>query len=429
MLTFDLDCPIRCSDGPVGVGTESSLSMANSSVVKSLQRAVPLPGPQAHPNEDGIGRSYEARRRRRARLARWVFIFAVGAPTALAAAYYGLLAAPRYVSETQFMVRSVDGSQSTSGSLLSGLLQAFGVSRSDDDSNAIIQYLQSRDAVGDLEAAIPLREMFGRKEADAFARFPRPLFGDSFERLYRYYNDRETVYIDPDTGIITIQAEAFRPEDAQAIARQLLSQAEAVVNKMNGRLEADTVRTEEAAVAEAQKVVLSAQEDVDRFRSAATVVDPTQNAAAQLTTITQLSGQVDQVLAQIQASNRLSPSNPATAALKAQADALATQIANEQKALAGSHEAVSDKVSDYERLSLLRSLADASLAAARASLDSARTDARRQHVFIEEIVSPNLPDYSTEPQRLRSVATVFAITIAAFAVLWLASIGVKERSH
>jgi capsular polysaccharide transport system permease protein len=90
---------------------------------------------------------------------------------------------------------------------------------------------------------------------------------------------------------------------------------------------------------------------------------------------------------------------------------------------------VSSKVSMYERLTLLRSLADASLAAARSSLDSARTDARRQHVFVEEIVAPNLPDYSTEPERLRSIATVFAVSLAAFAVLWLISVGVKERDH
>ena len=198
---------------------------------------------------------------------------------------------------------------------------------------------------------------------------------------------------------------------------------------MNARLEADTVRTAEAAVAEAQKAVLAAQEDVDRFRNTEIVVDPTQNAAAQLGTITSLSSQVDQVLAQILANDKLSPSNPTTAALKAQADALSAQIASEQKALAGSHEAVSNKVSAYERLTLLRSLADASLAAARSSLDTARTDARRQHVFVEEIVAPNLPDYSTEPERLRSVAMVFAVSFAALAALWLVSTGVKERQN
>lgn len=401
--------------------------MASSSVAKTSSR-FGLPTRTTHPDEERIGQRYDAALRRRSRFLHRLFMAIVVAPTAVAAAYFGVWAAPRYVSETQFMVRSIDSPQGT-GSFLQTILQAVGITRSQDDSNAVLEYLSTRDAVRALEAALPLLKMYGCKEADWLARFPRPFFGDSFERLYWYYHDRVTAYSDPDSGIVTLQAQAFRPDDAQSIARQLLSQAEALVNKMNDRLEADTVHTAETSVAEAQKAVLSAQEDIDRFREAELVVDPTQNAAAQLGTITQLSAQVDQTLAQIQASLRLSPSSPTAVALKAQADALSEQVAREEKALAGSHNAVSSKVSEYDRLTLLRTLADASLMAARSSLDNARTDARRQHVFVEEITLPNLPDYPTEPERLRSVATVFALGLAAFFVLWLASIGVKERAN
>jgi capsular polysaccharide transport system permease protein len=338
-----------------------------------------------------------------------------------------LWATPRYVSETQFIVRGIHGAGAAPG--LEGLLQALGVARSTDDSNAVLDYLVSRDAVAGLEAALPLRKMYGRDEADALARFPHPFMGDSFERLYWYYSSRATVYPDTDTGIITIQAQAFRSDDAQAIARQLLTQAEALVNAMNTRLEADTVNSAETAVGEATKVVLATQEEVTRFRNSEIVVDPSQNAVAQLSTITDLSSEVDEVLAQIAQNKKVSPANPAVSALKAKADALAAQIAAEEKTLAGSREAVADKVSAYERLMLLRSLADASLAAATASLDSARDDARRQHVFVEEIVAPNLPDEPTEPQRLRAVGTVFAVSMAALAVLWLVSVGVKEHRN
>ena len=203
-----------------------------------------------------------------------------------------------------------------------------------------------------------------------------------------------------------------------------------MVNAMNNRLEADTVRSAETAVAEAQKVVLAAQEDVDRFRNAEIVVDPGQNAVAQLGTITALSSQVDQVLAQILQNNKLSPSSPTIAALKAQAEALSAQVNAEQKGARriargrfqqGVGLRASDAAAQPRRREPCRG--DGRRWTPRA------TDARRQHVFIEEIVRPNLPDYSTEPQRLRSVATVFAISIAAFAVLWLVSIGVKESGH
>lgn len=308
-------------------------------------------------------------------------------------------------------------------------MQAFGLARSNDDANIVLDYLASRDAVTELEAALPLRKMYGRDEADTLARFPLPFFSDTFERLYWYYRDRVKALADPDTGIITVSAQAFRPDDAEAIARQLLAQAEAQVNAMNARLETDTVRSAETVVAEATKAVMAAQDEVTRFRNVKTVVDPSQNAAAQLATISDLSGEVDRVLAQISETSKLSPSSPSVVALKAKADALTAQIESEEKALAGSHSAVADKVSGYERLTLLRNLADKGLEAATASLAAARADARRQHVYVELIAAPNLPDESTEPRRIRSILTAFAISAAALSILWLLSVGAREHGR
>ncbi len=174
---------------------------------------------------------------------------------------------------------------------------------------------------------------------------------------------------------------------------------------------------------------MEAHDEVTRFRNAEMVVDPSQNAIAQLSTISDLSAEVDQVLAQISESSKLSPSSPGVHALKAKADALTTQIAAEQKGLAGPHSAVADKVSGYERLIVLRDLADQGLEAATASLTSARADARRQHIYVEVIAAPNLPDESTQPERLRLVASTFAVCAAAFAIMWLLSVGVREHGQ
>jgi capsular polysaccharide transport system permease protein len=383
--------------------------------------------------EGGVRRdSARAARNREAghrgtRVRRWAIVAALAAPTVLSASYYGLVATPRYESETELMVRGIHGNRAAPG--LESLMQAFGIARSSDDANALLEYLGSRDSVTELEKALPLRKIYGREEADPLSRFPRPFFGDSFERLYWYYGDRVRAVADSDTGMITVKSQAFRPEDAQAITRQLLSQAEALVNGLNARLEADTVQAAETVVAEATRAVLESHEEVTRFRNTEAVVDPSQNAVAQLGTISDLSEQVDRVLAQISETSRMSPSSPAVAGLKAKADALTAQINAEQKALAGSHSAVADKVSTYERLILLRNLADTSLAAATASLTSARADARRQHVYVEVIAAPNLPDEATQPQRLRAVATAFAVSAAGFAVLWLVSVGVREHGR
>jgi capsular polysaccharide transport system permease protein len=378
------------------------------------------------PDVQDPGRRAAAGRRRKT-LMRRVNLAILVVPTVVAAIYFGLVASPRYESETQFIVRGIQGNRAVPG--LESLMQAFGIARSSDDSNVVLDYLTSRDAVTALEAALPLRAMYGPKSADPMSRFPRPFFGDSFERLYWYYEDRVSALADPDTGIITLKAQAFLPEDALAIARQLLTQSEALVNAMNARMENDTVHSAETVVAEATDAVMKAHDEVTRFRNAQMVVDPTQNAIAQLTTISDLSTQVDQVLAQISESRKLSPASPGVHALKAKADALTAQIATEQKALAGPHSAVADKVSSYERLIVLRDLADQGLAAATTSLTSAREDARRQHIYLEVIAAPDLPDESTQPERLRMVASTFAVSGAAFAIFWLLSVGVKEHGQ
>ena len=148
--------------------------MTSSAVAKTSGRVPTRTDRPVRPDEERIGQRYEARRQWRARFMRWTFLAAVAAPTAIAALYFGVLAAPRYVSETQFIVRTSDGSQGGGGSALQGLLQLIGVSRSTDDANAVLSYLQSRDAVTSLEAALPLRQIYARDGADPLARFPRP---------------------------------------------------------------------------------------------------------------------------------------------------------------------------------------------------------------------------------------------------------------
>ena len=88
----------------------------------------------------------------------------------VAALYFGFLAAPRYESETQFIVRGVEGSRAATG--LEGFLQALGISRSSDNSNAIMNYLVSRDSVASLEAALPLRQMYARRAPTRWRGFP-----------------------------------------------------------------------------------------------------------------------------------------------------------------------------------------------------------------------------------------------------------------
>jgi capsular polysaccharide transport system permease protein len=364
--------------------------------------------------------------RRRATTIRMLFVGLVVLPTACAALYYGLWAAPRYVSEAQFVVTKAASARPTG---LDALLKTFGTSRQVDDTSIVTGYLLSRDAVRSIENELPLREIFSRTQADLFSRFPRFWRGDTFERLYDYFLDRIAVFQDPRTGLSVLTVQTFRPEDSQALANVLLRLAEKAVNDLNRRAETDTLNFAWGEVDRAQQKLIDAQQALTSFRTQELLVDPSRTSAAVLETITRLSRDRVQVLAQKQQILTSAPESPAGQALSVRADALQRQIDQERAKLAGGAGSLAPTVSSYERLTLLRELAEKDVAAAQGAMESARQEAQRQHLYIQMPIAPNLSDESTEPQRWRAIATVFVTGFAIFAFVWILMVGASEHSH
>lgn len=361
---------------------------------------------------------------RRWRHARRGFLLAL--PTLLAIAYFGVWAAPRYVSETQFVVRGANAGRMSG---LEALFRTFGMSRAVDDANIVQQYMVSRDAVTALDARTPLRPIFQRAEADMLSRFPRPWESDSAEGLHDHYQARVKVVQDANHGLLKLRVETFRAEDSLALARALMQLAEEMVNAVNVRALADAVGFAEKEVAAAERRLVEAQVALTDFRNAALLVDPNKNSATTLDTIGVLSNELNQAMAEIQQLSRTAASSPALPVTQARAEALRARIASERSGLAGDSASLAAKVSAYERLALVRDIADKSLATALLSLEAARQEARRQQIYIERVSGPEAPEISTEPRRLRMMFTVFFVSMMAYAVFWILTVGAREHGQ
>jgi capsular polysaccharide transport system permease protein len=386
----------------------------------SAQMRLPTPGGQT------AASAASSRLRARTRNVRLAFLALVVIPTALSALYTSVLATPRYVSEAQFVVR---GLSTNHASGLEALFRTFGISRAVDDTNIVENYVLSRDAAKALEERLPLRAMFMRHDIDWIARFPRFWETDTDERFYKYYLDRVSVVQDSLKGISTLKVVAFSAEDARKIATGLLALAEDLANRLNMRAQNDSVGSAEDHVASAERDVVAAQAVLTDFRNKDLLVDPGKNSESQLGTITALSLEFAETNATMRETSLSAASSPMIAALRAKADALQERIVVERAKLAGSDEALAGKVSEYERLTLNRDLADKTLSAAIESLELARQDARRQLIYVEQIVAPNLPDESTEPNVLRTTSTFFVLGFAIFGVLWIITVGAQEHEQ
>lgn len=353
-----------------------------------------------------------------------VFAAAVAIPTSASSIYYGLIASDRFVSESKFVIR---GTSSRRSSGFDFILQIFGGSRSLDDSNAVQNYLLSRDAVKELESMVPVREIYSKRNIDLLSRFPWPWRNTSFESLYDYYITRISVLQEGSKGISTLKVQAFTPHEAKAISDALLKLAERFVNQMNVRAQGDAVRFSTIELMQAEDNLLEAQRKLTEFRSSERLVDPRKDSEAALQTITTLSTEMAQTMVQISEITKVSPENPSLPSLRAKVDAMRAQVDSERRKLAGADTTLAPKLAMYEQIVLAKALAERRLSSASTAVDAARLEARRQSIYLEEVVRPNLPDESTVPERLRAITTSFALSLFLAAMGWLIVAGAKEH--
>jgi len=97
------------------------------------------------------------------------FLVVVGVPTLVASLYYGAIASPIYVSESNFVVRSASQNQLNSFGMA---LQGIGISSQASDAFAVHSFITSRDGLAALQKQFDVKGVLSRPEADAFQRYP-----------------------------------------------------------------------------------------------------------------------------------------------------------------------------------------------------------------------------------------------------------------
>ena len=353
-----------------------------------------------------------------------LFLGTVVVPTALATLYFGVVASDIYVSESRFVVRSPQR-QSQSGSL-SALLQGTGFSRAQDDTYPVIDYIESRDALGELNRNNYILDAYGN-HGDILSRFLRQ-FDDSFEALWKYYNKRVvTVEFDSTSAITTLQVRSFSSQDAIKINESLLELSEHLINRMNERAAKDMVQFARAEVDAAAAKAKDAAAALAAYRKSNTVFDPDRQSALQLQQVTTLQAQLFSAQTQLSQLQAIAPQNPQIPVLKTNIAAVEKQIQEATGGVTGGKGSLSDKAANYTRLQLDSQFADKQLASAMAALENARAEAQRKQLYLERLVQPNQPDVAVEPKRLKRIFEIFALGMLVWGVLSLVLAGVREH--
>lgn len=364
------------------------------------------------------------------------FILLVVLPTLLVGGYLYGIAAHIYESEARFLVRNRGGTtgaatasladQAAAGSRLAAFLPS---SRpGSEEGRAVASFIDSHAAVAALRRTVDIVAMWRRPEADMAFRlwFAEP----EAERLMWYYRRRVRVTLDPNTGMMVLRAQAFRPEDAQELSRQLLTLSEGLINMLSERTINDALRAATLDLERAEARVVGAREAMIAFREREQAFDPQRAAVGAQETIARLQAQLAQTRAELQERSAfMRADNPQLQLLNNRIEALTAQIAAERGRATRGNEALTQQVAGFERLEMERALADRQLASAVTSLEMARAEAIRQQSFIVRVAEPHLPETALYPRAAYSVLTVFVSLSVLFGIGWLLIVSAREHSN
>jgi capsular polysaccharide transport system permease protein len=337
------------------------------------------------------------------------FLLLVALPVCLAVVYYFFIASDQYVSEFKFAVRDAKSASSGAATGMTDILSFASPGANSLESYMVTEYIKSEPAVKELQARIDLRALYSRPEIDWLGRFheDRPM-----ESFTSYWNRKVSAQFDQITGIGTARVRAYRPEDAYLIATTLVSMSEELINNMATRPQRDAIRAAEADLKKVEDRLKEVGARLAHFRNTEQVIEPGSNVVTSNVQLAQtLRAELAKLRTDLSALTRqnLDPKAPMVLALQSRIRATREQLAAIEGEVAQSREGanpLSKIMSDYEQLDLERQYAQESVKMALRTLDDARSRAVFQHMYVTPFISPNLPQRSTYPQRLTSVAIV-----------------------
>jgi capsular polysaccharide transport system permease protein len=361
----------------------------------------------------------------------WIWFF-VGfvLPVALASVYYIFIATDQYVVGFRFNVRDATSTTAPSpamGGLMSLLGSASGSAV--NDNYLVTDYLTSRQLVEELQERINVIDLYSKPEVDWWARYDSR---KPFEDFVTYWGRVATARYDPVSGIATAQVRAFSPEDALLIGQTMVKLSEELVNRIGTRSQNDAVKFATAQVEKAQHRLVDARTQLTAYRNKFGIIDPTTSVAKSNSSLTQQQranlAQLETQLSTLQLQN-LSPNAPMILSLQSQIKSTREQIERTEAEVAKGRDgaALSTVVGEFEKLNLEVQFAQALVTSTMASLESARTNAAAQHLYITPYVRPSLPHSSTYPNRPMAVLAAAAIAFAFWLIGLLVVRALRER--
>ncbi len=360
------------------------------------------------------------------------FVLFVVVPSIAAAIYFAFFASNQYVAEARFAVKAAqfDDNLDKTKSALSKLSTGSIPSLADQDVYIVANYIHSRAILDDLSKSLDLRQIFRRPEADFWARLKD---GATAEELVDYWNAMVLTYVDGPSGIVKVEAKAFRPDDALTLSRAIIAASEKLANDVSRRARNDTMKWSEEEVRRAEGMVETALRNLREYRDSEGYIDPV--SAATSTSKLLLAAMAEQIQLQndyFVASKAMSKDAPTVVTLRTRLEALDKQISELKSKLTGSSPeggTIAASLVKFESLELQRQFAEKLYQLAQDSLERARIRAERQNIYVEVFVPPALPEYAKYPERLSLSLLIPVALLIVWGIFALVAAAINDHRY
>lgn len=338
-------------------------------------------------------------------------------PVILGFIYFAFIAADRYAVESKFSIRLVSGSPSSD---LLGSIAGFSSAGSTvTDSYILIDFIESREVIDKLSERIDLRDIYSHEDADFYMAFDPD---ETIEEFREYLDGMISVYYDSSSQIITMEVQAFTPEDAKLVASQILLLGEELVNELSEKSRGDSLKNAQDEVNRNEDRLRNNRANMRKFRDVEQDLDPSKTAESQITLLSSVEANLSAARAEMTNLLRFMEEDaPSVKVLRSKIKAFEEQASLERARLGidtskkndGSSDTLSARLEAYEVLALEQEFSQKAYVSALASLEHARVEADRQQRYLTAFVHPSVPQEAIYPER---ILNIFILVFAALMV-------------
>ena len=342
--------------------------------------------------------------------------------SALVVFYYAIIASPRYVSESQFVVKQAS---STDVPML-GLAALGSVSPSMRDALILQKYIRSREMAMALNESVSLKAHYERSDWDSFSKLAS---NSSSEEYIEYYQSHVNVMHDEMSDVLYVEVQTFDADYSLNVAKTLLKLSEQFINELGAKMAQEQMAYAQNEVERSYKVLNENQNTLINFQDKFELYNPEQKSGALAGAINGLESKIIEQQTELKSLLAFMRDDaPEVQAKKIRIGALKQQLEEEKERLTNNDKQSLNKINvSFNEIKLNTELALDLYKSSLVSLEAVRAEAYKKLKHLLIIEYPAISQEDKYPNRLHSIITWFVCLLLVYFIGRLLLSIVKEH--